>query len=339
MLKEALKSLYKQEFVSEEIIASMFAKRGLNFEFRSYRFGAVTGFLIEGLGEQAFVPTRSVSCLNKTLGRVTTSQMRALESKIPLPLFMGFGDMESQIHSVQKAGGAAADLWLAKIFTPAVASVYMRRYFENSHALSPYIQIIYESVEAYFMEMDHVAIMALLPVIEGGLRNVQEINLGHSDSNIRTEEFGRRLGEMIIKHGESQAPGVSVYPGSSSADNVSLDFFSHVNPQCDVINAFRIFFKEVLYKPSYVAPDSFNRHLILHLLRSDFASPANYVRVFLLLAYITFCERLTNSSIPMLWPGSDEGSVRIAKYFAELSLKVGEPRSRMWRPGEPMPCK
>ncbi|MCE4056335.1 hypothetical protein [Pseudomonas sp. Au-Pse12] len=335
MLKEALKSLYKQEFLSLEIIESML--RGRDFEFKPFSFGEVDGFLVEGMGESAFLPARSVSYMNARRGRVTGCQERALTKKIPLPLFIGEGELVSKIHEISRSNDAAADDWLVEIFTPAIASVYLLRYFEKSHALGPYLQIIYESLEAYFIELDHVAIMSLLPVIEGGLRNVQELTLGHSDANVKTAEFASRLGDMIVKHGENCAKSILIYPGSSGPSDVQINFFTHVNPQCDVMNAFRIFFKEVLYRPSNSASDGFNRHLILHLLKNDFASPANYVRVFLLLSHITFCERLNNSSIPMLWPGSDNDSIRVAKYFRELSEKVGQPRSYMWRPGTPLP--
>lgn len=336
MLQDALKSLYKQEFLTSEMIELKLRKIGADFDLKPFSFGNVTGFLVECMGEKAFLPVRSVSYMNHRFGRVTGCQERALQMKIPLPLFIGQGDLSRQIHNLNNSD-AAADEWLIDLFTPAVASIYVLRYFDKSQALAPYLQIIYESVEAYFMGLDHVAIMALLPVIEGGLRNVQELRLGHSDANIKSAEFSRRLGEMIVNHGESHAEGVSIYPGSTGQVEVQMSFFTHVNPQCDVMNAFRIFFRDVLYRPSNDAPDGFNRHLILHLLSSNFASPANFVRAFLLLSHIAFCERLKNSAIPMLWPGSDNDSVRLAKYFVELYTKVGEPRSRMWRPGTPLP--
>ena len=336
MLREALKSLYKQQFLSSEIVDTMLRAKGLDFDFKSFSFGNVNGFLVDGLGEKAFLPTRNVSYMNARFGRVTGCQERALKMKIPLPLFIGQGDLSRQIHSLNNSD-AAADDWLIDLFSPVVASTYVLKYFEKSQALLPYIQIIYESLEAYFMGLDHVAVMALLPVVEGGLRNVQELALNHSDSNVRSEDFTSRLGDMIIKHGEREASDISIYPGSWGLNDVRIDFLTHVNPQCDVMNAFRIFFKEVLYRSSHGASDGFNRHLILHLLKNDFASPANFVRVFLILSHIAFCERLNNSVIPMLWPGSDNDAMRVAKYFVELATKVGEPRSRMWRPGTPLP--
>jgi hypothetical protein len=242
MLRDALKSLYKKEFLSVDIIQSKLRGRSLDLDCKPFSFGNVAGYLVEGVGEKAFLPTRSVSYMNVRLGRVTACQERALSKKIPLPLFIGHGDLISQIHKLNGEGDAAADDWLVEIFTPAVASIYVLRYFEKSQALGPYLQIIYESLEAYFMELDHVAIMSLLPVIEGGLRNVQDLTLGHSDSNIKADEFAGRLGEMIIRHGESCAEGISIYPGSSGQTDVQINFLLHVNPQCDVINAFRIFF-------------------------------------------------------------------------------------------------
>lgn len=337
MLKDVLSWLYKQEYLNEEIIESSLLRKGLDFQLSPFSYGQVDGFVVDSLGAKAFLSERSVSYMNSRRVRVTTCQERAIQKNIPIPLFLGLGDLINQIHEVSSSDNKDADKWLIDLFTPAVASTYVLKYFENSQSLRPYIQIIYESLEAYYMELDHVAVMALLPVVEGGLRNVQEIVLSHTDANIKSEDFVARLGDMLVKHGEREASDISIYPGSFGSNEVRLDFLTHANPQCDVMNAFRIFFKKVLYRRSRDASDGFNRHLILHLLKNDFASPANFIRVFLLLSHIAFCERSSNSSIPMLWPGSDEDDMRVAKYFVELSTKVGEPRSRMWRPGAPLP--
>lgn len=337
MLEVLLKSFYKQEYVTEEKLLAMFSRRGTEVTVQAYNFGNVAGFLIQSCGQQAFIPVRNVAYMNRMRGRLTHTQQQVIGRKIPLPLFIGQGALSSALHELGGLPEISTNVWLEDIFTPSIASVYVLQYFEKSNALRPYLQIIYESIEAYFMGLEHVAIMGLLPVIEGGLRNVQQSSLGHTDLNVSGEEFSKRLGEMIVRHGEKQASGVTIYPGSSGNRDVQIDFFTHVNPQCDVINTFRIFFKEVLYKPSNDSSHGFNRHLILHLLKNDFASPANYVRVFLLLSHIAFCEWLTNAEIPMTWPGSNSKSERLARYFLELEDKVGIPRSYMWRPGSPMP--
>lgn len=337
MLEIVLKPFYKQDYVTEDKLAAMFSKRGIDLKFQPFNFGDVEGFLVENCSEKAFIPVRNVSYMNRMRGRLTHTQQQSLGRKIPIPLFIGQGKLTSALHELSELPEISTNEWLEDIFTPGVASIYVLEYFEKSAALRPYLQIIYESIEAYFMGLDHVAIMGLLPVVEGGLRIVQQSALGPTDDNVSSDEFSRRLGELIVKHGEKQAFGVNIYPGSSGNRDVQIDFFTHVNPQCDVINTFRIFFKEVLYRPSNDSSHGFNRHLILHLLKNDFASPANYVRVFLLLSHIAFCEWLTNADIPMTWPGSNPDSERLARYFLELEEKIGIPRSHMWRPGSPMP--
>lgn len=340
MLSLLSKFTARQSVVTEGLLVSWLDSRCNEYKCSLFSYGEVPGFLVEFEGVKAFYPERSVSYMNQHRGRVALAQQFALAQRIPVPLFMGEGDFNQQLYALKDASRQEVDDWLEDLMGPGSAATYVLKYFSECESLRPYLQIIYEGLEAYYMGMDHVAIMSLVPVIEGGLRNVQRLVLGVSDDNVRSDVFSERLFAMISKHGERLHPEISVYPGKSP-DNVRtrVDFFSHVNPQCDVMAAFALFFEEVLYKPSHgVREDhALNRHVILHLLNQNFASGGNYVRLFFLLGHIAFCERLQNSRIPMLWPGIDENSYRLGKYFISLSSEIAEPRSRMWRPGEPFP--
>jgi hypothetical protein len=340
MLHSLTKFILRQSVVTEALIVNWLDSRVCEYKCGSFSYGKVAGFLVELDGIKAFYPKRPVSYMNERWGRLVLSQKFALTQRVPIPLFMGEGDFNQQLHAHKSASKEEVDRWLERLMGPELAATYLLRYFSQCAALRPYLQIIYEGLEAYYMGMDHVAVMSLVPVIEGGLRNVQHLVLGVEDNNVQSEVFYKRLCSMITKHGERLHPDISIYPGKSP-DNaaVRIDFLSHANPQCDVMASFAMFFKDVLYKPSrdVAVTDDLNRHLIVHMLNGNFASGGNYVRLFFLLGHIAFCERLQNSKIPMLWPGVDQDSFRLSKYFISLSTEIAERRARSWRPGEPFP--
>ena len=94
---------------------------------------------------------------------------------------------------------------------------------------------------------------------------------------------------------------------------------------------FKLFFSDVLYKPSSGNTDGFNRHIIVHMLKNDFNNPANFIRIFLALTHIMFIESLNNQSVPFFWPGyNDNEEVKgMSAYIRLMSERFGEPRRRL----------
>lgn len=273
-----------------------------------------------------FVTERPIDYYNKRWGRVTGTQERALELAMPLPLHLvGEGDMNKAIYLIKESGNpkTQTDNWLYEIFSIEVLATYFNKHFSKSDSFGAYKTIIFEAIEAYCVGMDHIAIMALIPVFEAGLRNIQNARLSTDQNNVSAKIFEQRLREIIVQWGRRRLESYTWYPGKNYNINLEIDFLTHICPQCDVINAFRIFFKEVLYKPSRGNSDGFNRHLIIHLLKNDFNNPANFLRIFLCLTQITFIESLENRNVPFFWRGIDSNDMEIAAYLRGLSKSFG----------------
>lgn len=98
-----------------------------------------------------------------------------------------------------------------------------------------------------------------------------------------------------------------------------------------MINAFRLFFSQVLYKNSGQGIKGLNRHVIVHMLKNDFNNPANFLRILLALTHITFIESLNNRDVPFFWRGyKDDGKVKaLSIYIRKLSKIIGEPRRKL----------
>jgi len=280
------------------------------------------GFEVQTDEGLCFLTERPIAYLNNHWGRVTGLQERMLGLSIPVPLYIGQGTIVKDIHTINNSNNPVneANKWLHESFTSEIAVAYFNKYLSVSDSFREYKSIIFEAIEAYYLGLDHIAIMSLFPVFEAGLRNIQAKVLNKSSDNVSTSEFDNGLKELILKWGQSRFPQYSWYPGKGNSA-VEIDFFTHVNPQCDVINAFRLFFSRVLYKSSNADVDlnGFNRHLVVHLLKNDFNEPANFARLFLALTQITFIESLHNQNVPFFWQGIDENDRKVSEYIGELS--------------------
>ncbi|MDP9712990.1 UNVERIFIED_ORG: hypothetical protein J2X80_005104 [Pseudomonas fluorescens] len=287
------------------------------------------GFEVSTDAGLVFLTERPINYYNERWGRVTGAQERALPLALPVPLhIIGEGELNKEInhmHSSDDPNGAA-DLWLTKFLSPTISSTYFNKFFSKSDSLRDYKLIIFEALEAYYIGMDHVAIMALIPVFEAGLRNIQDSRTATSPNNITGKMFERYFRDIIIKWGQRRVDSYSWYPGKGYNQPIEIDFFTHICPQADVINAFRLYFINILYKPSYGEGDGFNRHMIIHLLKNDFKKPSNFVRLFICLTHITFIESLENQNVPFFWRGIDQEDLNLAAYFVEISKKFGVPR-------------
>lgn len=331
--EKTLKKICRLPKVTEELIHSIFLKQeSCTVQVVSKNIGK-PGFEITTNEGTCFVTERTIDYYNKNMGRVTGLQQRMLGLAIPVPLYIGEGTISEEIHEINqsKAPLDDSDQWLHSNFSIEVALTYFQRYFALSNSFKEYKTIIFEAIEAYYMGMDHVAIMSLIPVFEAGLRKIQNSVLGMSDQNVSSKEFERGLKELCLDWGRRRTQEYIWYPGKSYNADVEIDFLTHICPQSDVINAFRLFFSNVLYKNSKEGIVGLNRHVIVHMLKNDFSNPANFSRIFLAMTHITFIESLSNQDVPFFWPGyNDDSQVKaLSVYIRQLSKSVGEPRRKL----------
>ncbi|WP_445672545.1 hypothetical protein [Pseudomonas inefficax] len=327
--EKTLRKLSSYPKLTKELIESAFKKReGKDVDACSKTIEK-PGFEIATDEGACFITERPISYYNEKWGRVTGAQERALPISIPVPLhIIGQGQLNKIIFEINSTERPmdAADFWLNEFFAPEIAATYFNKFFSASESLKEYRLIVFEALEAYYLGMDHVAIMSLIPVFEAGLRNIQTSRLGVDRNNVSGEKFEHYLRDIIIQWGRRRLDSYAWHPGKNYNQEVEINFLTHICPQSDVINAFRLYFKEILYKPSHDQANGFNRHVIMHLLKNDFNNPANFVRIFICLTHITFIESLENQNVPFFWRGIDEKDLTVAAYFAEISRALGDAR-------------
>ncbi|MEQ6344632.1 hypothetical protein [Vibrio cyclitrophicus] len=333
--EKTLRKLSKQNKLTDKMIIEFFKKHeSLDVVVVAKYIGQCNGFEITTDIGVAFLPDFPVTRYNKKQFRITGNQERIHDFSCPFPLNLGMGNVVNQQYEVSKLKGTSEykkeiDSWVLSVFSPEIAITYFNKFILNSRALGQYKTIIFESIEAFYLGMDHIAIMSLLPVFEGGLRNIQVMMLNKNHDTVSAKNFEKGLRDILLLWGRKQLERYIWYPGCNGLTTVEIDFFTHMNPQCDVINSFRIFFRDTLYVPSKGSTQGFNRHLIVHLLQNDFNEPANFVRLFLALTHLTFIESLTNQTIPFMWPGVDEEDRKLAEYIKVVSKQFGDPRCKL----------
>lgn len=318
---KTLKKLYKAPDLSASMIIDTFQCRdGISVAVEKVDVGK-PGFKIISDKGVFLLLERPIYYYNSKWGRVTDIQSLMLNYGIPVPLYLGQGEMTEGFHksTASKDPAAAVEKWLYKIFEIDLVSAYFLNFFSKSEALKEYRLIIFEAIESFYMGLDHAAIMSLIPVFEGGLRNLQNMILDENKGNVAGAIFEKRLREILKNWGNRRVSDYDWHPGIYGIDGIEVDFYTHICPQSDVINCFRLFFKNVFYKPSDSHDEGFNRHVIVHMLGNNFSRATNFYRIFLALTQITFVESLTNQNVPFFWPGYDDESRRLGQYLKQIS--------------------
>ncbi|UVL89467.1 hypothetical protein [Pseudomonas sichuanensis] len=316
-----LKKLYRLPSLSPSLIIEEFKRReGVSVSVEEVDVGK-PGFKILSGSRSFLLLEHSVEHYNKKWGRATSTQSRLLPFGIPIPLYLGQGEMSNGINKAinSEDPSAAMEEWLHNIFEIDLVAAYFLNFFSKSESLKEYRLIILEAIESFYMGLDHAAIMSLIPVFEGGLRNLQNLLLEEDCGNVAGVVFEKRLRAILKGWGARRVSGYDWHPGVYGVESVEVDFYTHICPQSDVINCFSLFFKDVLYKPAGLGNIGFNRHVIVHMLGGDFNRSANFYRVFLALTHITFIESLTSENVPFFWTGYDDESRRMGEYLRKIS--------------------
>lgn len=326
---KTLKKLYKAPTLNASLIIDTFKRReGISVIVEEVNVEK-PGFKIISDKGNFLLLQHPIEYYNNKWGRSTSIQSRMLPYGIPVPLYLGQGDMSQSFHkaTTSQHPDAAVEKWLYDIFEIDLTAAYFLNYFSKSEALKDYRLIIFEAIESFYMGLDHAAIMSLIPVFEGGLRNLQNLLLDEDKGNVSGATFEKRLRAILKNWGSRRVIDYDWHPGMYGIDSIEVDFYTHICPQADVINCFRLFFKNVLYKPTESHDEGFNRHIIVHMLGNNFNRATNFFRIFLALTHITFIESLTSNEVPFFWRGYDDKSRKLGQYLKQISTIMDGRRS------------
>ena len=230
---------------------------------------------------------------------------------IPPYVSIGFLDqLAKKIKDSEKNYGQdQLEIMLSLVYSPEhLASMSLDRY-PITPFVKNYSKTISEAIIAHFSYMDHVAVLGLIPVIEG-------------------------VGISLAKDWGLQASGKSTKAVFSDLADVAKKYVSErnlgdVGQVTSMLDSFQYYTREHLYINSkqYPLEDKTNRHGLLHgeFSDDDYGSPLNFYKA---IAAINFLCFIASFKTPISWWASDmtDESRKLAKYYSDcLILSVSNP--------------
>lgn len=222
---------------------------------------------------------------------------------IPPYVTLRFLSLLSKEISVKGSSFSQKDLeaWLSIIYSPEnLATMVSERY-----AVTPYVNdyktIIAEAVEAHFLDLNHVAVSGLMPVIEGA---------GKKLADSRNVTWNSITNVFVNLANDCKA--------DASKNNIGA-----VGEIFSMMDSFIDFGKNHLYINSnnYALPDNTNRHGILHgsFADADYGEPINFYKSIAAVDFLCFVSAF-RVSISWLAPSPTELSQKLSNYYKACIL-------------------
>lgn len=267
-------------------------------------FWTIHGYRVTTLDGKAFFP-RSLSELPRASGLAWHREVFASADIVVPPYYpIGvLGEHAAEINSAvtQDDKLRLGDRMLLEIYPPdglakLIEGVWsVRKTFDQFHS-----QLV-ESSKAYCLGLYNIAIVGLLPCIEGIVRQLglaSGLNVG-KDVSIRTlSVVFKRLQQKEI---DMMMEGYDWYP----RNEISISFLDRFHERIQMFESISSYLGSKLYLHTDSAPDylSLNRHGISHGFFQGYATPANYLRLFNLLSSLSFAAAMVEGEGSLMPPG------------------------------------
>ena len=194
------------------------------------------------------------------------------------------------------------EAWLSLVYGPENLSAMVVERYPITPFVKDYQLIIAESVKAHFLGLDHVAVIGLMPVIEGAGKRIAA-SRGIACANRSTKAIFRELAADC--------------KSESAKHNIGA-----VGEIASMMDSFSEYAEKHLYieSNSYSHSDKTNRHGILHGAYSDtdYGRPINFYKSIATIDFLTFIAAF-RAGISWFAPAPTEKSDKIAKLYFQCS--------------------
>ena len=294
-------------------------------------FRDIRGYKIVSSGECAFFP-RDLSEIKVGSGLAWYRDTFAT-TEIVLPPYHSFGFLSEYGGKISKSNSeeeryAHANNMLLEMYTPPRMADLICGAWSQRITFAQYQEQLIEAVKAYCLGLYGVAIVGILPCIEGFLRELgKHVSLPVKDAvNIETllKVFHR------IKQGELKrlVAGYDWYPDKE----LTINYLSRYHERVQMLESMEMYFRGYFYGhteslPSHVV---LNRHGIAHGFFKGYATPSNFLRLFNLISLLSFAAILVEGRGSMLQPGVTTDSEALALNFTKclLSRRYVQPNAQ-----------
>jgi hypothetical protein len=298
-VKERLDSSGVQYIAIEEVIVSYFAS------IPGYRFTTFEG--------TAFFP-RNLAAVPSYSG-LTWMRDALIQADIVVPPYYGMGFLGEYASRVLSAttesdrldigGEMLAAMYPSDGLAEIICGVWaLRKTYVSFH------QTLVESAKAYSAGLYNVAIIGLLPCIEGIVRALG-VKVGlRVESAVNIHQLLKVFDRLKAKELDMMFDGYDWLP-----PDLNSKFLSRFHERVQMYDGISEYFITKLYQHTSDVSDStsLNRHGIAHGLFNGYATAENYLRLFNLLSALSMVAAIAEGKGSMMHPGASDDSMLLAK--------------------------
>lgn len=272
-------------------------------------FWPIHGYKITTLDGTAFFP-RSLLEVPKNSG---LSQMRDIFSSVDIVLppyyimkFLSGHAVKILAAKSQEEKDSFGNAMLMEMYPPdglaeLIDGVWSKRKtFEQFHS-----QLV-ESAKAYCLGLYGVAIVGLLPCIEGIIRRLGVLAGISVEDAVSIKTLVKVFRRLQQKEIDLMLDGYDWYPSAE----ITVGLLDHFHERVQMFESISIYLNAKLYLHTDSAPEylTLNRNGITHGFFHGYATPENYLRLFNLLSALSFSAAMVEGRGSLMHPDSSAES-------------------------------
>lgn len=267
-------------------------------------FWTIHGYRVTTLDGTAFFP-KNLSEVPSSSGLVWQREaFSSVDIVVPPYYAMGFlGEHAAGIIAAvtQAEKFELGDKMLFEMYPPDGLAQLIEGIWSGRRTFDQFHSQLVESSKAYCLGLYSVAIVGLLPCIEGIVRQLgvaSGIDVGDDVSIRMLCTVFRRLQQKEI---DMMMDGYDWYP----RNEITVSFLDRFHERVQMFESVSNYLKSRLYVHTNSAPEylTLNRHGISHGFFHGYATPVNYLRLFNLLSALSFAATMVEGKGSLMHPG------------------------------------
>jgi hypothetical protein len=279
-------------------------------------FITIHGYRVTTVDGVAFFP-KDFSNVNKNSGAIWMREALG-RADIVFPPYTPFGILNRHAAAIcseqTKAGQLArGDKFLEEIYEAESMARLISGVLKDHEAFEQFNDQVVEACKAYHLGLYGVAIVALLPCIEGVVRKLgvmSGIDVGEAVDIPSLLKVFRKLQSQEI---DKMFDGYSWIPGSE----ININLLDKFHERVQMLGNIASYFKEKLYIHTSRLPigTTLNRHGITHGFFDGYATSHNFLRLFGMLCALSFAAIMVRGHGSLFGPGSSPESLHLSMVF------------------------
>lgn len=311
----------KRGLASVESCLSQFSTEYFKVEEYSLKtFRDIHGYRISTVDGAAFFP-RELSSIPPSSGM---SWMGAAFSSVGIvyPPYHAMGYLNEFAKRIYDAPSSetkhsiAEEILLAMYQEDGIAALICGAWNKRK-TFEPYIDQIIETTKAYHLGLYGVAIVGLLPCIEGVLRRLGTLSGGSVEQSVDITSLLKVLRRLKARELDQLVEEFVWYP----ENELNVEYLNRFHERVQMLEATEVYFRDALYRhtnalPPYVV---LNRHGIAHGFFDGYATAGNYLRLFNLLSSLSFAAIFVEGRGSLFHPGETAESKILTNTLVKCS--------------------